>query len=66
MTTEKKTKWWNLKIEEKKEAFYLEIKEHSKKQLEANWSETSTFMRECGEILLGVTSGKMMMERENW
>jgi len=48
------------------EAFYLEIKEHLKKQLEANWSETSKFMRECAERLLGVTSGKMMMERENW
>jgi len=48
------------------EAFYLEIKEHLKKQLEANWSETSKFMRECAERLLGVTSGKVMVERENW
>ena len=66
MSTEKKTKWWNLKIEEKKEAFYLEMKEHLKKQIEANWSETSRFMRECAERLLGVTSGKVMVEKENW
>ena len=65
MSTEKKTKWWNLKIEEKKEAFYLEMKEHLKKQIEANWSETSKFMRECAERLLGVTSGKVMVEKEN-
>ena len=44
MTIEKKTKWWNLKIEEKKESFYLETKEHMKKQIEANCSETSKFM----------------------
>ena len=66
MSTEKKTKWWNLRIEEKKEAFYLEMKEHLKKQIEANWSETSKFMRECAERLLGVTSGKVMVEKENW
>ena len=66
MSTEKKIKWWNLKIEEKKEAFYLEMKEHQKKQIEDNWSETSKFMTECAERLLGMTSGKVMVEKENW
>jgi len=55
-----------LTTEEKKDAFYLEIKEHLKKQIEANWSETSKFMRECEERLLGVTSSKVLVEKENW
>ena len=66
MSTEKKTKWWNLKIEEKKETFYLEMKEHLKKQIEATWSDRNKFMREYAERLRGVTNGKVMVEKENW
>ena len=66
MITEKKTAWRNFKIEEKKEAFSLQMKEHLKKKIEANRSETSQFMRECAERLLGVNSGKVMVEKENW
>ena len=31
-----------------------------------NWSGPSKFMRECAERLLGVISGKVVVERENW
>ena len=64
MATEKKTKWRNLEIEEKKETFYQEIKEYLKKQFEANWSEKSKFMSVCSK-LPGMTSGKVMVERKN-
>ena len=31
-----------------------------------NWSGPSKFMRECAERLLGVISGKVVVERESW
>ena len=65
---EQRTKWWKLKKEECCVVFREELRQAlgGQEVLPDDWTTTASVIRETGRRVLGVSSGKRKVDKENW